>query len=102
MRRVKEFTGKVGAEFMSFLLEDDTLHSAYYSHVEVVMDNGKKMLCIKDDTGLKGIAEGQTRAEVITKAKERDRKKNKEQLAKANCSVLQGGTRRKITMCLLY
>lgn len=68
MRKVKEFTGKVGAEFMSFLLEDDTLHSAYYSHVEVVMDNGKKMLCIKDDTGLKGIAEGQTRAEAITKA----------------------------------
>ncbi|WP_114556567.1 hypothetical protein [Bacillus sp. PF5] len=69
MRKVKEFTGKVGAKFMSFLLEDDTLHSAYYSHVEVVMDNGKKMLCIKDDTGLKGIAEGQTRAEAITKAK---------------------------------
>ncbi|PEL75343.1 hypothetical protein CN558_23260 [Bacillus wiedmannii] len=69
MRKVKEFTGKVGAEFMSFLLEDDTLHSAYYSHVEVVMDNGKKMLCIKDDTGLKGIGEGQTRAEAITKAK---------------------------------
>ncbi|AJH64611.1 hypothetical protein BF33_1738 [Bacillus cereus] len=70
MRKVKEFTGKVGAEFMSFLLEDDTLHSAYYSHVEVVMDNGKKkMLCIKDDTGLKGIAEGQTRAEAIKKAK---------------------------------
>lgn len=69
MRKVKEFTGKVGAEFMSFLLEDDTLHSAYYSHVEVVMDNGKKMLCIKDDIGLKGIAEGQTRAEAITKAK---------------------------------
>ncbi|NIL29929.1 hypothetical protein [Bacillus thuringiensis] len=70
MRKVKEFTGKVGAEFMSFLLEDDTLHSAYYSHVEVVMDNGKKkMLCIKDDAGLKGIAEGQTRAEAIKKAK---------------------------------
>jgi len=68
MRKVKEFTGKVGAEFMSFLLEDDTLHSAYYSHVEVVMDNGKKMLCIKDDAGLKGIAEDQTRAEAIKKA----------------------------------
>ncbi|HHB1653374.1 TPA: hypothetical protein ACOQ0H_002508 [Bacillus cereus] len=69
MRKVKEFTGKVGAEFMSFLLEDDTLHSAYYSHVEVVMEDGKKMLCIKDDAGLKGIAEGQTRAEAIKKAK---------------------------------
>ncbi|PFA13570.1 hypothetical protein [Bacillus cereus] len=69
MRKVKEFTGEVGAEFMSFLLEDDTLHSAYYSHVEVVMDNGKKMLCIKDDAGLKGIAEGQTRVEAIKKAK---------------------------------
>ncbi|WP_456028058.1 hypothetical protein [Bacillus cereus] len=69
MRKVKEFTGKVGAGFMSFLLEDDTLHSAYYSHVEVVMEDGKKMLCIKDDAGLKGIAEGQTRAEAIKKAK---------------------------------
>ena len=70
MRKVKEFTGKVDAEFMSFLLEDDTLHSAYYSHVEVVMEDGKKrMLCIKDDNALKGIAEDQTRAEAIKKAK---------------------------------
>lgn len=45
MRKVKEFTGKVGAEFMSFLLEDDTLHSAYYLHVEVVMDNGRRRCC---------------------------------------------------------
>ncbi|QWH53871.1 hypothetical protein [Bacillus mycoides] len=34
------------------------------------MDDGtKKMICIKDDTELKGIAEGQTRAEAIKKAK---------------------------------
>lgn len=92
MRKVKEFIGKVGAEFMSFLLEDDTLHSAYYSHVEVVMDNGKKMLCIKDDAGLKGIAEGQTRAEAIKKAKNflKRQEKNKKQLAKANCSSPRG------------
>ncbi|HHY0836419.1 TPA: hypothetical protein ACVW80_002346 [Bacillus thuringiensis] len=92
MRKVKEFTGKVGAEFMSFLLEDDTLHSAYYSHVEVLMDNGKKMLCIKDDAGLKGIAEGQTRAEAIKKAKNflKRQEKNKKQLAKANCSSPRG------------
>ncbi|MED1021100.1 hypothetical protein [Bacillus mycoides] len=70
MRKVKGFTGKVGAEFMSFLLEDDTLHSAYYSEVEVVMEDGrKKMICIKDDTALKGIAEGETRAKAIKKAK---------------------------------
>lgn len=93
MRKVKEFTGKVGAEFMSFLLEDDTLHSAYYSHVEVLMDNGKKkMLCIKDDAGLKGIAEGQTRAEAIKKAKNflKRQEKNKKQLAKANCLSPRG------------
>ncbi|AAY60177.1 hypothetical protein I6G76_01610 (plasmid) [Bacillus cereus] len=70
MRKVKDFTGEVGAEFMSFLLEDDTLHSAYYSQVEAIMEDGKKkILCIKDATLLKGIAEGQTRAEAIKKAK---------------------------------
>lgn len=70
MSKVKDFTGKVGTEFMSFLIEGDKLHSAYYSKVEVIMEDGtKKMICIKDDTALKGIAEGQTRAEAIKKAK---------------------------------
>lgn len=70
MSKVKDFTGKVGTEFMSFLIEGDKLHSAYYSKVEVTMEDGtKKMICIKDDTALKGIAEGQTRAEAIKKAK---------------------------------
>ncbi|MDA2672195.1 hypothetical protein ACTFQ7_27455 [Bacillus cereus group sp. MYBK226-2] len=70
MSKVKDFTGKVGTEFMSFLIEGDKLHSAYYSKVEVITEDGaKKMICIKDDTALKGIAEGQTRAEAIKKAK---------------------------------
>lgn len=70
MSKVKDFTGKVGTEFMSFLIEGDKLHSAYYSKVEVIMEDGtKKMICIKGDTALKGIAEGQTRAEAIKKAK---------------------------------
>ncbi len=70
MRKVKDFTGKVGTEFMSFLIEGDKLHSAYYSKVEVIMeDDAKKMTCIKDDTALKGIAEGHTRAEAIKKSK---------------------------------
>ncbi|MFD6511348.1 hypothetical protein [Bacillus sp. NPDC060175] len=70
MSKVKDFTGKVGTEFMSFLIEGDKLHSAYYSKVEVIMEDGtKKMICIKDDTALKGIAEGQTRAEAIKKAR---------------------------------
>lgn len=71
IRKVKDFTGKVGTEFMSFLIEGDKLHSAYYSKVEVIMEDGaKKMICIKDDTALKGIAEGQTRVEAIKKAKD--------------------------------
>ncbi|MHA4151340.1 hypothetical protein [Bacillus cereus] len=71
MRKVKDFTGKVGTEFMSFLIEGDKLHSAYYSKVEVIMEDGaKKMICIKDDTALKGIAEGHTRAEAVKKAKD--------------------------------
>lgn len=70
MSKVKCFTGKVGAEFMSFLLEDDKLHSAYYSQVEAIMEDGtKKILCIKDNTALKGLAEGKTRSEAIKKAK---------------------------------
>ncbi|PFN76388.1 hypothetical protein [Bacillus cereus] len=70
MSKAKDFTGKVGTDFMSFLIEGDKLHSAYYSKVEVIMEDGeKKMICIKDDTALKGIAEGQTRAEAIKKAK---------------------------------
>lgn len=40
-------------------------------------DGAKKMICIKDDTALKGIAEGHTRAEAIKKqriSKETERK----------------------------
>ncbi|MEB9673306.1 MULTISPECIES: hypothetical protein [Bacillus cereus group] len=91
IRKVKDFTGKVGTEFMSFLIEGDKLHSAFYSKVEVIMEDGaKKMICIKDDTALKGIAEGHTRAEAIKKAKYflKRQKKNKEQPAKTNFSSI--------------
>ncbi|HDR6820827.1 hypothetical protein CN283_11205 [Bacillus thuringiensis] len=82
MSKVKDFTGKVGTEFMSFLIEGDKLHSAYYSKVEVIMEDGeKKMICIKDDTALKGIAEGKTRSEAIKKAKAFLKKQEEKQRA---------------------
>ena len=64
-----EFTGKVGAKTMSFMLDDKSkdLHTAWYTLVETT--DGRK-LTVKDLSAPVGIMEAETRYKAIKKGKE--------------------------------
>lgn len=62
-----EFTGKVFAKQMSFLLEDDTLHTAYYTIIETV--TGRRVTIV-DKEAPKGMMEAETRYMAVKKGKE--------------------------------
>lgn len=64
-----EFTGKVGARSMSFLIDDNSseLHTAWYTLLET--KDGQK-LTVKDSSSIVGMMEGETRYRAIKKGKE--------------------------------
>jgi hypothetical protein len=68
MGRNVEFTGKVGAKQMSFMIDEDkkVLHTAYYVFLET-KDGGE--VTVKDESSPVGMMEGETRYKAIKKGK---------------------------------
>lgn len=69
MKTKVEFSGKVEAKQMSFMIDEDkkTLHTAYYVFLETT--EGKE-LTIKDKNSPVGMLEGDTKYKAIKKGKE--------------------------------